>query len=75
LVGIDWGSETHQVAVLDSEGRLIWEGAVPHREEGVRQLLDQLRVLSDDELETVAVAIEMPRGAVVEALVEAGAHV
>ena len=74
-VGVDWGSEAHQVVVLDAQGCLGWEGVVSHREAGVRELLDRLRTLVGGELAAVAVAIEMPRGAVVEALVEAGVEV
>ena len=63
------------MCVLDARGGIVKEDAVPHHEAGLRQLLDWLRELSDGDLSCIAVAIEMPRGAVVEVLVEAGAHV
>jgi len=74
-VGIDWGSQQHQLCVLDDVGQVVRECAVPHRAAGLRQLVDWLRELTAGDLRRVAVAIETPRGAVVEALVDAGAHV
>lgn len=74
-VGIDWGSRSHEVCVFDNRGTVVKQDVVPHREAGLRQLLDWLRELCQGDLSRVAVAIEMPRGAVVEALVEGGAHV
>ena len=74
-VGVDWGSQTQQVCVLDPRGAIVREDVVPHREAGLRQLLTWLRELCHGDLSRVAIGIEMPRGALVEALVEAGAHV
>lgn len=74
-IGVDWGSEVHHLCVFDGTGTVIRQDVVPHREASLRQLLDWLRELSRGDLSRVAVAIEMPRGAVVEALLEAGAHV
>lgn len=75
FVGIDWGSRAHQVCVLGDDGARLRDGTVTHDEAGLRQLLDWLRQLSGQDLSRVAVAIETPHGAVIDALVEAGAHV
>lgn len=75
FVGVDWGSREHQVCVLDKDGARRREGTVTHGEAGLRQLLDWLRQLGGQDLSRVAVAIETPHGAIVDALVEAGAHV
>jgi transposase len=75
FVGIDLGSRGHQVCVLGNDGARLRDGTVTHDEAGLRELLDWLRQLSGQDLSRVAVAIETPHGAVVDALVEAGAHV
>ena len=73
-VGIDWGSETHQVCVLDQRRRLVAERAVAHEGNAIAALVQWLTELSGDNPAQVAVAIEIPRGPVVEALIERGFH-
>ncbi len=75
FVGIDWGSREHQVCVLDGDGARLRESTISHGEAGLRQLLDWLRQLAGQDLSRVAVGIETPHGAIVDVLVEAGAHV
>jgi transposase len=75
LVGIDWGTEAHQVCVLDSQGRLLEQRRVDHRAEAIAAIIDRLIELAGGDPTSIAVAIEVPRGAVVEALVERGLHV
>lgn len=75
LVGIDWATEAHQVCVLDSQGRLLEQRRVEHRAEAIAAMIDWLIGLAGGDPSSVAVAIEVPRGAVVEALVERGLHV
>lgn len=75
FVGIDWGSETHQVCVLDPTRRCIGEREVKHDGVSLAQFATWLSDLSDGETSRVAVAIEMPRGAIVEILVERGFQV
>ena len=69
-VGIDWATESHEVCVLDQERRVIERRSVEHSGNGIAQLVDQLMKHSENHPELVAVAIEIPRGAVVESLVE-----
>jgi transposase len=74
-VGIDWGTASHHVTVLDAERRIVSEHAVAHRGEALAELVTALTTRCAGEPNRVAVAIEVPRGTVVETLVEHGFHV
>jgi transposase len=73
-VGIDWGSQHHQICMVDREGH-CGEDRVPHTSAGLAALGEQLAALSPAAPERIAVAIEVPRGPVVETLLERGFHV
>ena len=73
-VGIDWGSERHQVCIVDRDGRRT-ERTVPHTSAGLAALTTQLVALSPEDPGRVAVALEVPRGPVVDTLLERGLHV
>jgi len=73
-VGIDWGSQHHQVCIVDREGHRL-EDTVPHTSAGLEALTLKLAALSPDAPERIAVAIEVPRGPVVETLLERGFHI
>src|SRR6266542_5893315 len=75
LVGLDWATQAHQVCVLDRQGRLLEQRRVEHRAEAIAAMIDRLIGLAGGDPASIAVAIEVPRGAVVEALVERGLHV
>jgi transposase len=75
FVGIDWGSQQHQVCVLDRDRRQVGERVVDHDGASLARLADWLWSVSAGQPQRVAVAIEVPRGAVVEGLVERGFHV
>jgi hypothetical protein len=75
FVGIDWGSRQHQVCVLDRDRRRVGERAVDHEGASLARLADWLWSVSTGQPQRVAVAIEVPRGAIVEGLVERGFHV
>lgn len=75
FVGIDWGSEQHQVCVLDRDRRRVGERVVDHDGASLARLADWLWTVSAGQPQRVAVAIEVPRGAIVEGLVERGFHV
>src|SRR5215813_2265437 len=74
FVGIDWGSQ-QQVSVLDRDRRRMGERVVDHDGASLAQLVAWLWGLSAGQPQRVAVAIEVPRGAIVEGLVERGFHV
>jgi transposase len=73
-VGIDWGSQAHQVCIVDGQGQRT-EFSVPHTSAGLARLAETLWALSPGAPERVAVALEVPRGPVVETLLERGFHV
>ena len=72
-VGIDWGSESHQVCRIDGEGEPKQRG-FPHTSEGLRALV---AFVMEGEIhpEQLAIAIEVNHGAVVEALLAKGLSV
>src|SRR5262252_3802941 len=75
FVGIDWGSRQHQVFVLDRDRRRVGERVVDHDGASLARLADWLWTMAVGQPQRVAVAIEVPRGAIVEGLLERGFHV
>src|SRR5262252_2591442 len=75
FVGIDWGSQQQQVYVLDRDRRRLGERVVDHDGASLAQLVAWLWGLAAGHPQRVAVAIEVPRGAIVEGLLERGFHV
>lgn len=71
FVGIDWATQEHQVCALDEAGELLRERGFKHAGAGMEELQTWLGRLTDDPRQ-VAVAIETPRGPVVETLLERG---
>jgi len=72
FVGIDWGSETHQVCVMDAQRKVLREAAFAHSGSGIEELVETVLALAGNEAGRVAAAIEVPRGAIVETLLEKG---
>jgi len=75
FVGIDWGTETHRVCVMAPSRKVLWEASVAHRGEALVELAQKLLRLTETRAEQIAVAIEVPRGTVVETLLEKGIQV
>jgi transposase len=75
LVGIDWSTRSHQVCVLTPEGSIVRECIVEHTAAAIQQLVSWLGTRSRGRMERVAIAIEIPRGALVESLLEHGLSV
>jgi transposase len=73
-VGIDWATEAHQACVLNNAGRMLAERSFAHTGEAVAAFAQWLHELAGGEPAQVAIAIEVPRGAVVETLIEHGFH-
>src|SRR3954452_7409954 len=71
FAGVDWGSERHQVCLLDAAGQVVGERAFAHGGAGLASLCDWL-VSAAGEPGRVAVAIEVPHGPVVDALLDRG---
>ena len=72
LLGVDWGSEQHQVCVLNGDGEILREELVAHSGEALNQLADELIALVQGDASKIRVAIEVPRGPIVETLLERG---
>lgn len=75
FAGIDWASQTHQVCLLDAGGKIIGERAFAHGGAGLAELCAWLLSLTAAEAAAIAVAIEVPHGPIVEALIERGFQV
>ena len=71
-VGIDWATQAHQVWVMDPKGAKLAEWSVEHSGSAIGALADRLVELAGGRPDRVAVAIEVPRGPVVEMLIERG---
>src|ERR671910_1317951 len=71
FAGVDWGSQQHQVCLLDAAGKIVGERVFPHGGAGLAALCGWLVSMADDP-GSVAVAIEGPHGPVVDALLDRG---
>jgi transposase len=71
FAGVDWGSETHHVCLVDAAGAVVGERAFAHGGAGLAALCDWLVSLAGHS-SSVAVAIEVPHGPVVDALLDRG---
>lgn len=71
FAGVDWGSERHQVCILDAQGSIVAERDFPHSGAGLAELGDWLLSITGV-VDTVAVAIEVPHGPVVDSLIDRG---
>ncbi len=70
FVGLDWASQEHAVCVLDTDGRVPWQGRVEHSAAGLAELRHQLAQFGSPA--SLPVALERPSGLVVDTLLEAG---
>jgi transposase len=69
--GVDWGSESHLVRLIDEQGRDVGEKVFKHSGEALAALADWLMAASGaDDPGQIQVAIEVPHGPVVETLME-----
>lgn len=73
-VGIDWATQSHQVCVTDAGGHRLAERTVAHSGPGLAELVAELNRRGSQPAR-IAVALEVPRGAVVDTLLERGFHV
>jgi hypothetical protein len=69
FAGVDWGSEWHQVCLLDEAGMVVGERAFRHDAAGLAALCEWLASTAGD-AGAVAVGIEVPHGPVVDALLD-----
>ncbi len=71
FAGVDWGSEHHQVCLVDAAGRVVGEREFTHGGKGLADLCDWLLSICGA-ADTVAVGIEVPHGPVVDTLIDRG---
>lgn len=70
FVGVDWASEEHEVCAVDPGGTRVGARAFKHSGDGLADLCAWL--LDKGKPGSIAIAIEVPHGAVVETLLERG---
>ena len=71
--GVDWASESHHVFLTDGAGRKTGEKIFKHSGEGLAEMAAWLLTASGAASSSqIYVAIETPRGPVVETLIERG---
>jgi transposase len=68
--GIDWGNEKHRVCLMNSDGQVLKQCWIEYSGQGLAQLVAWLHEATGDQPQRLAVAIEIPRGAIVETLIE-----
>ena len=69
-VGVDWATQTHRVCVMEANGEILRHQRIEHSGGAIRAWLQSLEELAPGDPQQVAVAIEVPRGPLVEALLE-----
>jgi transposase len=74
-VGFDWAMEQHRACLLDAESNRVGERDVAHGGVGLAELCSWLLEKTGAQAHEIAVAIEVPRGPVVEVLLERGFQV
>jgi len=72
FVGIDWASEAHEVCVLDRDGHVCERRQVKHTVPDLQAFVEALLARAQGDATSLAIGIEVPRGALVELLVERG---
>jgi transposase len=71
FAGVDWGSEKHQVCLLNAQGIIIGEREFPHSGKGLSELADWILSMAGT-ASAIAVAVEVPHGPVVDVLLDRG---
>ena len=72
FAGVDWGSQSHYVCVIDQNGSILKENSFRHSGEGLWNMGNWLIEATDSIPENVAIGIEVTRGPVVESLMARG---
>lgn len=75
FVGFDWAMEQHRACLLDAEGKFVAERDVRHDGVALQEFCSWLLKTTGAPAQEIAVAIEAPRGPVVEMLLERGFQV
>jgi transposase len=70
FAGVDWGSVTHAICVVNERGERVLDFEVEHDASGLTTLISRLRKVSPTE--PLRIAIERPSGLLVDRLMDAG---
>jgi transposase len=71
-LGVDWGSAAHVLTLVDARGAVAATRTVAHRADAMQDALQWVRSQTGCAPAEIAVAIETPRGPVVESFLEHG---
>ncbi len=66
FVGVDWGSEMHQVCVLDAVGHRLGDRSFGHSGDELAKMAVWILEVTGASAKAIHVAIEVPRGPVEE---------
>ncbi len=69
-VGVDWGTERHQACLIDPRGGVVCQRSIEHSGKEILEFLQFVEETASREPSQIAVAIEVPRGPLVEAFLE-----
>jgi transposase len=69
-VGVDWATEQHLACVMNSQGEVLEQRKIEHTGKGILDFMAWMEALAEGQVEGIAASIEVPRGPVVEALLE-----
>jgi transposase len=72
FVGIDWGSEEHQLCLLNAQGAVLETRAVAHTAAAVHESLQWVREQTGAAPAEIAIGLETPHGVLVDTLLEQG---
>lgn len=72
FVGIDWATEAHQICVVTDRGEVLEERTVLHAGSAITEFIEWLLRWCGGEGDRIRIGIEVPRGALVEMLIEHG---
>jgi transposase len=69
-LGVDWATAQHQACVMDSQGQVMAQRKIEHSGTGIVDFIRWMEELAEGQVCRIAVAIEVPRGPLVEAFLE-----
>jgi transposase len=70
--GLDWGGAAHHLWLMDAMGEMRGRRVVDHTAAAVSDAVTWMRQVTGTPVEQIAVAIETPRGVLVDTLIEQG---
>ena len=70
--GVDWAQDHHDIAIVDTDGRLLAKRRIPESIAGFTELADMLAEAGDNPDDPIPIAIETPRGLLVAVLRASG---